>query len=672
MVKLLRLSRLRHEFLNLVNDRRKQYEFLVGIVIALVLFGIWRAGSFDKFENVFLDLRFLLRPIRAFPEAINVIGIDEASLDHPDLGRWPWSRQKHGHLLYLLSQRSFRPAEVGYDVLFENKDKYEPSGDDSLAYRAEQFAPHVFMSYFLEKGFVSKFEYNEEKQKRLEDFAVLNDSRAPPNLLEYDKVSVPYLELAKASNLGFVNAPVDSDGRTRRIPLLVRYRGKTYPSFSLLMALQRLGAGILDIQVREDRIIIEKEDLHRVIPLTDRGEMLINYYGSSALITSYSFLEVLSAGKAWMDGETNPEILQSFKDKLVLVGATALGLKDSRTTPFFEYEPGVSIQAQAIANILDNAFLAHAAWPVSAAMLFLLAFLVTVITMLTRITYSLPLTIGLGVAYFFGNLLLFINGIWIDMAAHMAAIALIFISITSFRYFTALQELKRAQEQLIHSTKMASMGELSAGISHEFRNILNAINLHIEFCAMPGRTPEQISKYMVKIKMIMKNASMILNGLLTFARKSESNKVLGSLNTTVEETLLLIEKEMMRHKISINAQLHDVPQVAFDKGQISQVIMNLINNARDALQNQDEKLVTLTLTEEAHYVRLDIGDNGAGIPPEVLKRLFEPFVTSKPAGKGTGLGLSVCHGIITNHGGEIKVTTLRGKGTTWHIFFPKS
>jgi len=115
----------------------------------------------------------------------------------------------------------------------------------------------------------------------------------------------------------------------------------------------------------------------------------------------------------------------------------------------------------------------------------------------------------------------------------------------------------------------------------------------------------------------------------------------------------------------------DVGEIGYDEGQISQVIMNLMNNSRDAMKNQDSKFIIIHLQEVSDGVYTHIGDNGPGLPAEVQKRLFEPFVTTKEEGKGTGLGLSVCHGIIKNHGGEITVTTKTGEGTAWHIFLPK-
>jgi len=267
---------------------------------------------------------------------------------------------------------------------------------------------------------------------------------------------------------------------------------------------------------------------------------------------------------------------------------------------------------------------------------------------------------------------LFLRGIWLDTAAPLLAMALIFVGILSLRYFTALDDLRRMQQELVHSARMATIGQVSSGMAHEFRNILHAIRLHVEGCARPGISAERLRRYMGVIFKIMGNADLILNGILSFARKRESDKTPGNLKQTVENTLLLLKRELLYRKIRVKADLHEVTGIFFDAGQISQVVMNLVNNARDALKGQEEKLIVIRLREDEQKVYLDIGDNGPGIAPEIMKKLFQPFMTTKPEGQGTGLGLSVCHGIVKNHGGDITVASVPKQGTVWHLWFPKS
>ncbi|MBU3759862.1 MAG: HAMP domain-containing histidine kinase, partial [Candidatus Omnitrophica bacterium] len=237
--------------------------------------------------------------------------------------------------------------------------------------------------------------------------------------------------------------------------------------------------------------------------------------------------------------------------------------------------------------------------------------------------------------------------------------------------FTALEEIRRTQEQLLHAARMAMIGEVSSGMAHEFRNILHAIKLHVEGCARPGMPPERIQKYMGVIFRTMTNAEQILNGILTFSRKSQSDLKAGSLKKTIEDTLLLLKRELQYQSIQLTVHLETPGLCDHDSGQISQVIMNLLNNARDALRNQDQKVVLIRLREAPGEAVLDLADNGPGIPKEVLKNLFQPFMTTKAEGQGTGLGLSVCRKIMENHGGRITVTTAAGEGTVWHLHFPR-
>jgi len=169
---------------------------------------------------------------------------------------------------------------------------------------------------------------------------------------------------------------------------------------------------------------------------------------------------------------------------------------------------------------------------------------------------------------------------------------------------------------------------------------------------------------------VMTNADMILNGILSFSRKSETEKKPGQMRQTITNTLLLVKREMMQHKIRIKTEFGDVPEISYDAGQISQVILNLLNNARDALKENKEKVIILKLKSEGSGIRLDIADNGPGIPEEVKRHLFEPFLTTKGEGKGTGLGLSVCHGILRRLGGDLTATSVPGQGTVWHIDLP--
>jgi len=656
---------------DLMRDGNIQKAILLGIVLLVVLFGLTFVNWLEPFEVFLLDMRFRLRGQQEFPQNIAIIAIDEASLDK--LGRWPWSRDKHGHLIRLLKHASFRPAVLSFDVLFENRDLAFPEGDQFLMEQLQNFENELLLAYFFESGMVSLVEKFGEKEKRLEAFALAPIDEGPPNLPKSDKVSLPFLELARASNLGFVNNPPEVNGRTHYVQMLMEYQGNIYPSFGLLTALKYLGVKLKDVQVEKTKIIIPANDGNPyVIPITSDGRMLVNYYGTSRLIPTYSFLQVLQAGKAWLEGEEVPELLRSFKGKILFVGATALGLQDRRVTPYYEYEPAVSVQAQGVANILEQNFLKRPPPYVAYLIFFMVGLVAIFISGLLGVTYSLFVVIGLGIFYFISAYVCFLQNYWLEIANIEVAIAILFIGVTSFRYFLTSEELKRTQEQLLQSEKMASIGMLSASTAHEYKNILAGITLSVTACQRPNIPPEMLVKFLGTIKTAVDKANQISKSLLTFARKTEFVKKPGNLKKTIEDMLLLLEKDMMKHKVIVKREFADIPTIGYDEGQISQVFMNMMQNARDALKECDrERHIIVRLVEEGKFVLLEIEDNGMGIPKKIMKNLFQPFMTSKKAGEGTGLGLPVCHGIIQNHGGDITVKTAQDKGTTWHITLPK-
>jgi two-component system NtrC family sensor kinase len=162
----------------------------------------------------------------------------------------------------------------------------------------------------------------------------------------------------------------------------------------------------------------------------------------------------------------------------------------------------------------------------------------------------------------------------------------------------------------------------------------------------------------------------IAQGLLSFARQSPGQRGPVDLNHLVEETLLLIEKQLAKDHIAIKLSLApDVPPVLGDANSLQQVLLNLLTNAREALAGRGEVSVeTLAPMEQPGTARLVVRDTGPGISPEALPRIFDPFFTTKP--EGTGLGLSISYGIVRDHRGSIDVQSRAGEGTTFVLTFP--
>ena len=652
-------------------NRNQKWVALSGVVILTGFVWLSRSNWLDPIEYLSLDGRFMLRGTRSFPQSIVVIGIDEPSLDA--LGHWPWPRDKHEALLRLLQHSHFRPAAVAYDILFEHPDPESPQSDEALARQVDAFGDSSIFAYFFEKGSSPSFERDSRKEKFLERFALPASQEEPEGLEIMDKVSLPYDGLLGSSGLGFANNPIDRDGRTRRIRLLSRYQNRTYPSLALLAAIKLMGAEIKDVELKKRAIVIKKSRLgRRLIPITASGDMLINYCGTFREIPKFSFLEILQEGQTWMERNDDPVKLKSLKGKLVLIGATALGLEDRRVTPFQEHSPATNIPAQAVANIIQAKFLKRPPESGAALITVLLGIMVILFISGQTALRSFVFTFSLTALYLLAAYLTFLNDYWIQVAGPLATILGLFVAIISLRYFLTAEELKRTYAQLLHAEKMASLGTLSASIAHEFRNFMSSILMAVEVCQTPNVARSEADRCLDIISSVVRRANQVCQGLLTFARKNESIRKEGRLEQTIDGVLAILGKDLLQHGIQLNKELADVGTLRYDEGQISQVLMNMLRNGRDALNNRSgEKWIAIRLKDLGEKALIEIEDNGSGIPKRILRHLFEPFTTNKKAGEGTGLGLSVCHGIVRNHGGDIKATTVEGKGTTWQIFLPK-
>jgi signal transduction histidine kinase len=263
----------------------------------------------------------------------------------------------------------------------------------------------------------------------------------------------------------------------------------------------------------------------------------------------------------------------------------------------------------------------------------------------------------------------------------------------------ALSELQATQKQLIQSEKMASLGELTAGIAHEIQNPLNFVNNFSEVSTdliqelveemEKGNTQdakeiaEDLVKNLQKIHHHGERAASIVKGMLQHSRSSSGQKEPTDINALCDEYLRLAYHGLRAKDKSFNAKFEtsfddSVGKVDVMPQEMGRVILNLINNAfyatgeRRKLHDPGyEPCVTVSSKREADKISIRVHDNGTGIPEKVVDKIFQPFFTTKPSGQGTGLGLSLSYDIITKaHGGELKVETKEGEGTAFIIQLP--
>ena len=241
------------------------------------------------------------------------------------------------------------------------------------------------------------------------------------------------------------------------------------------------------------------------------------------------------------------------------------------------------------------------------------------------------------------------------------------------------QELRLAEAEVARGEKLASIGQLAAGIAHELNNPLTGV---LTFTSLLRKKMPEGSLDAEDLDLVIretKRCASIIRRLLDFAREKTPEKALVNLNGLIEETVRFVERSAALQQIEISMDLDpDLPPLYVDADLIKQVLMNILVNAQQAIEEHGRIFVQSCVRERRFRlagqpqtaVEIAITDNGCGIPKANLQRIFDPFFTSKEVGKGTGLGLSVSYGIVRSHGGEIEVESTEGEGTTFRIYLP--
>ena len=235
----------------------------------------------------------------------------------------------------------------------------------------------------------------------------------------------------------------------------------------------------------------------------------------------------------------------------------------------------------------------------------------------------------------------------------------------------SLEELKNAQEALIQSEKLSAIGQLIAGVAHELNNPLTAVMGYAQLL-QAGSVDDQMRHDLDRISIQAQRAARIVQNLLTFARQHKADRQCVAINDIVERVVDLRAYQLRVDNVEVILDLEDGPlETVADGNQLQQVMLNLLNNAHDAIRCvRDEGEIRITTRQEGSHILISCADNGSGLAPEVRRHLFEPFYTTKDVGQGTGLGLSICYGIISEHRGRIWAENQPGGGTIFYVELP--
>ncbi|MCX6646349.1 MAG: ATP-binding protein [bacterium] len=233
----------------------------------------------------------------------------------------------------------------------------------------------------------------------------------------------------------------------------------------------------------------------------------------------------------------------------------------------------------------------------------------------------------------------------------------------------AEDEKSRLQDQLRHADRLATIGQLAAGVAHEFNEPLGNILGFAQLILKDKNVPEQIRQDINKIITASMHAREVIKKLMLFARQAPSRKLKVSLNKVIDDGLYFLEARCLKAGIELNRELDpDLPDITVDQSQMHQIIVNLVVNAVQAMPGGGT--ITISTSRLGKEISLKVADTGIGMDEEVKKKLFIPFFTTKDIDEGTGLGLPVVHGIVTSHGGKISVESQVGKGSTFEIILP--
>ncbi len=233
-----------------------------------------------------------------------------------------------------------------------------------------------------------------------------------------------------------------------------------------------------------------------------------------------------------------------------------------------------------------------------------------------------------------------------------------------------ISELQTIEHQMRQSDRLATVGQLAAGVAHEIGNPLTSISSLVQLLERRMVNPDHIGK-LARIRANIERITKIVHELVDFTRPQSTDVQAVQINDVVQNAVGLMSYDNRRQKIKIDLKLSpNLPRIKASPDKLHQVIVNLLVNAFDAMKETGDKIL-ITTSANAASVLIKVTDNGGGMKPEVMDKIFEPFFTTKDVGKGTGLGLSVSHGIINSMNGSLNVNSSPGEGATFLIKIPK-
>ena len=643
----------------MINIRNK-YTWAILFAIVLHIF-FYTSGILKRIDYKFYDLTtlFINKTKTNEPSYAVIIDIDEKSLHQ--IGQWPWSRVIDAKLIDAIN--SMNPSALGINILFPEQDRTSPlamqrfykrffnlniklnhlpqglhDNDELLAHSIEK--SRATLSTYFTKNLNSNL--NCQKLLYKEDlFTKIKPNLTTPSLIcNYETLQ------SVTENFGFINASADSDGVFRRIPLFIDYNNHIFPSFAL--------ATILSF---DQYTKIEKE----------HNSILVNFSKKSKV---FSAIDILN-------GAVSPSEIQG---KIVILGSSIVGISSRYRVSTGERISGSRIHASVIDNILDNSFLIEekSHKTINLLISFILSIIMVILfskRLYIYVTSLFFVTIGISLSYMINS---YLEGIYISIAYLWTPFLLFFILISLYSIRDIDKEHQNQEKLLIKQSKLASMGEMISLIAHQWRQPLASINgivLNIDMDYRKNLLDRvKLDKHLDDIE---QRTAYLSNTISDFTNFFSQEKKLESfyIADTIIQTKKLISLSHYQNIKIIYKEKKRV-QITGYQSELIQSLIIILNNAlyacRQNKEYKEQHQITIKSYIQNHLLFILIEDTGGGIKRSNIKKIFNPYFTTKEKQHGTGLGLYILKLIVEESmSGEISVKNGE-KGAIFTLQIPQN
>ena len=637
------------------------HRYIVAILIALLIhLYFYQSKIIKELDYKFYDLtQLFLSNIKEKSSSYTVIvDIDEKSLQQ--LGQWPWPRVIDAKLIDIIN--NMKPSALGINILFPEKDRTSPlvmkefykkffnlnihlddfpielQDNDKLLANSIQHSRATLSTYFNNSPYThtncQKLLYKEDLFKHVQA-----DLNTPSLLCNYESIQ------NKVENFGFINASVDSDGVFRRIPLFVNYKNHIFPSFAL--------ATILSF----DKYVNFR---------SKQSSILVNFATKPKV---FSAIDILS-------GKVSASEIQN---KIVIIGSSIIGLNPSYITSTGQKVSSSMIHASVIDNILENSFLVENKIYkiVNLSISFVLSVMIILLLFKRFYIYVFALfilTIGISSYYLFKC---YLAGIYISIAYLWIPFLLFFILVLLYHIKFIDKEKHEQEKLLIRQSKLASLGEMISLIAHQWRQPLSAINgcvLNIDInLRKQNLYSKEVDKHLNEIEETTDYLSRTIHDFTDFFLINKRKETFYISDVITQATRLIALSNSKNIQI-IYKRKEDIEIIGY-KSELVQSLLILLNNSiyacHENLDSTGQGEIRIDTSLKKELISISVEDSGKGIDKKNIKKIFNPYFTTKNRQHGTGLGLYILRLIIENSmNGKIFVTNGE-KGAIFTIEIPQ-